>query len=93
MKYKVLIDFTDLKDDGFVYRAGDEYPREGKRPTKTRIKELASPLNKRGEPLIEAIEEEIVKAEPETEPEVEAEETTEVAEAEEEPKKSRKKEK
>ena len=58
MKYKVLIDFSDLKDDGYVYRAGDEYPRKGKRPAKTRIKELASTLNKRGEALIEAIDEE-----------------------------------
>ena len=56
--YKVIKSFVDLQDDRFRYKEGDTYPRKGKRATKKRIAELASSENRRGEPMIEEIEEE-----------------------------------
>lgn len=57
MAYRVLKDFTDLQDkDRHVYRAGDTYPRRG-RAAKKRVEELSSDENKRGEPLIEEVNE------------------------------------
>lgn len=50
--YRVLCDFADLTDENHVYRAGDEYPREGLEPTAARIKELSGKTNKLGKPLI-----------------------------------------
>lgn len=54
--YKVIKSFSDLQDSGFVYRAGDTFPRFGKEVTKERIDELASKSNKREEVLIQYIE-------------------------------------
>lgn len=55
-KYVVVYEaFKDLKDEEHLYKKGDIYPREGLKPTKARIKELASKKNKIGEVLIEAI--------------------------------------
>lgn len=54
-KYIVVKDFTDLQDDNHIYHANDKYPRKGK-PTKKRIEELLTTANKRGEILIEAVE-------------------------------------
>lgn len=54
-KYKVIKAFTDLNDENHVYHAGDEFPRKG-RVAKKRVEELSSDENKRGEPLIEVIE-------------------------------------
>lgn len=56
--YKAIERFKDLKDDGFVYEAGDRYPRKGKRVSKARITELSGSDNKRGRPVIAEIEEE-----------------------------------
>lgn len=61
-KYVVLKDFTDLEDkkeDGqfYVYRKGDPFPRKG-RAKKARLDELLGTDNKRGEKLIEEVEEE-----------------------------------
>lgn len=57
-KYKVIISFKDLEDNGHIYiKDKDIYPREGLEPTKKRIKELASAKNKIGKILIEKIEE------------------------------------
>ena len=53
--YRVKKAFTDLKDNGHVYQAGDEYPRKGTKPSKARITELSTTANKRGEILIEAV--------------------------------------
>lgn len=50
--YTVLVRFADLQDNGFVYNAGDTYPRKGLKPTANRIDELASNRNIRGLPLI-----------------------------------------
>lgn len=54
MSYKVVKDFTDLKDDNHVYRKGDKYPRKGK-GTKARIEELSTKKNKRKEVLIKEV--------------------------------------
>lgn len=40
MAYKVIADFKDKKDDKYLYKVGDTFPRKGKRPTKTRKEEL-----------------------------------------------------
>lgn len=53
MKYTVLTYFEDLQDNGFRYKKGDEYPRNGFYPSEERIKELSSGENKRGKALIE----------------------------------------
>lgn len=54
--YKAIADFKDLKDDGYVYRAGDVYPRAGYDPTEKRLNDLLSSNNKRGRAVIIAIE-------------------------------------
>lgn len=56
MQYKVVKDFTDLKDNRHVYIAGDIYPRDGVAVNDERVAELASTNNKRGEVLIKAVE-------------------------------------
>ena len=93
MSYKVTVAFADSLDDGFVYRTGDTYPREGYEPTPDRIIELMGTANFRGYPVIEQVAE--ASAEPETEKEEipfsepptaeEAEATAEEEEKQEEP--------
>lgn len=51
-KFVVIKDFKDLKDNGYIYRAGDFYPREGVELDEERAKELATAKNRRKEPLI-----------------------------------------
>ena len=75
--YKVISDFTDLKDNNFKYHVGDEFPRHGYTPSASRIAELASAHNKRGRAVIEEVKEEFmnkpVEAEADEQPvEVEA---------------------
>ena len=53
--YKVISDFTDLKDNNFKYHVGDEFPRHGYAPSESRIAELASTQNKRGRAVIEEV--------------------------------------
>ena len=53
--YKVVKYFTDLQDNNFAYEVGDEYPRKGFSVMPSRIEELATGKNRRGEPLIEEI--------------------------------------
>lgn len=55
--FKVIKRFADLQDGRYVYSVGDVYPREGVKPTKKRISELASNKNKLKTPLIVEIEE------------------------------------
>ena len=57
MKYKTLVFWTDLQDNDHPYNVGDEYPREGLKPTKKRIAELSGDKNKRGTKLIAPVEE------------------------------------
>lgn len=56
--YKVIKAFTDLQDNNFLYKEGDTYPREGFDVLPSRIKELATTANRRGEILIKEIEDE-----------------------------------
>lgn len=58
MMYRVIKAFTDMQDDNYPYNIGDEYPRKGVKVLASRYKELASSKNRRGEPLIEEIEDE-----------------------------------
>lgn len=51
-KFVVIKDFKDLKDNGYIYLAGDFYPREGVELDEDRAEELASDKNRRKEPLI-----------------------------------------
>ena len=67
MSYKVTFAFADSLDDGFVYRTGATYPREGYEPTPDRIIELMGTANFRGYPVIEQVAE--AHAEPEAEKE------------------------
>lgn len=55
--YKVLKRFKDLKDHGYTYNAGEQYPRKGLKVGKRRLQELASDQNRRGIPLIQFVEE------------------------------------
>lgn len=84
MMYSVIKSFTDLQDDGFLYRVGDKFPRSGMVVTDERIAELASNKNRQKVPLIE----EVVT---ETAAEVTAEETAEIEKQDAERKPKRKK--
>ncbi|MED1603651.1 hypothetical protein [Alkalihalophilus marmarensis] len=65
-KYKVLEDFTDLKDKNKVYRNGDTYPKPvNKKVSKKRLDELSTTNNRLGLPLIQLIEEELITEEQE----------------------------
>lgn len=76
-KYEVVYPFKDLKDNNYIYKVSDVYPREGLTPTKKRINELASEKNLIGKILIKKIENEKVKETENTE-ETEKEETEKV---------------
>ena len=54
--YRVIKMFTDLQDGGYMYNAGDEFPRSGVKVSESRINELLSTRNRQGKPLI-ALEE------------------------------------
>lgn len=55
--YRVISDFTDLKDHNHKYHAGDEFPRQGLKVDDVRLAKLASANNKRHMPLIVKVEE------------------------------------
>lgn len=61
--YKVIKYFTDLQDSNHPYNEGDVYPRNGITVTEKRLAELAGSNNKRKEPLIALVEEQVVEAE------------------------------
>lgn len=63
LKYRVIHDFCDLKDNTHLYREGDIYPRDGIEPPVSRIEQLLGSENRFGRPLIENIPE--VKKAPE----------------------------
>lgn len=60
MKYVVLEMFGDAEDSSRTYMPGDIYPIVGVEPTEERIKELSTDANKRGRPVIKAMDEEPV---------------------------------
>lgn len=55
--YEVLWAFKDLQDDEYRYEKGDTYPRIDYKPSTKRIDELSGANNKRGKPLIKAVQE------------------------------------
>lgn len=78
--FKVVHGFKDLKDNDYIYKKGDIYPREEIKledVPKKRIKELSGTNNKIGKVLIEEIKEEVVEEEKATEEVAEEEKTTE----------------
>ena len=54
--YKVIEYFTDLQDNGYAYNVGDEYPRQGYKPSEGRIQELLTTNNKRHMVFIKPID-------------------------------------
>lgn len=62
MAYKVIKAFTDMQDNNYAYDPKDParntYPRKGLNVLQSRINELASNKNRRGEPLIVEVQEE-----------------------------------
>lgn len=59
MAYKVIVDFKDLRDGGYEYKAGDKYPHTGNADL-GRVKHLMTPTDSRGA-LIEEVVEEVKK--------------------------------
>ena len=57
--YRVIEVFTDLQDSNYRYNVGDVYPRTGYKPSAKRIDELSGANNKRGKPLIKALQENV----------------------------------
>ncbi len=53
--YKVIKSFIDLKDERYLYKEGDMYPRKGYEPSEERIEELSSDKNKQGVELIKKV--------------------------------------
>ena len=49
-------EWHDLQDNGYVYKQGDIFPREGVEVSEERIKELSTINNKLGEILIQRVE-------------------------------------
>ena len=66
--YRALVDFSDMQDNSYSYKAGDVFPRKGFVVKQERIKELLSSENKLGKPVIEEIKAEKPKEEPKVEP-------------------------
>lgn len=55
--FMVIKSFTDMQDKNYLYLVGDAYPREGFEVSDERLAELSTTANRRGEPLIEKVEE------------------------------------
>lgn len=71
MEYIVIEQFADLLDNGYAYRPGDTFPRDGKDVSQERIAELSSNNNKLHRALIAKVEADaVVEVEPETVAEV-----------------------
>lgn len=92
MMYRVIRSFTDLQDNNYPYNAGDTFPRNGIDVSAERYAELASPNNRQGVPLIEAVDETAAEvaaedtADIETGNEPEEETTKDIPEIDEKPK-------
>ena len=56
MAYKVVVDFKDLRDNGYEYKSGDVYPHSGK-PDEKRVKQLMTPTDMRGALIAEVADE------------------------------------
>lgn len=53
-QYRVIHSFKDLQDNGYIYKVGDIYPRQGVIVSKERFEELKTNKNKISVPLIKA---------------------------------------
>ena len=53
--YVVIENFADLQDDGYRYKKGDIYPREGKEVSEARSRVLLSDVNRQRKPLIKEV--------------------------------------
>lgn len=56
IKYEVISKFIDLIDNKHVYEVGNEYPRQGYKPTDERIKELSTVNNRLKKAVIVAVD-------------------------------------
>lgn len=54
-EYRVLTYFTDKEDHEYPYNEGDKYPREGLEVSPSRLMQLSTSCNIRGEKLIEEV--------------------------------------
>ncbi|GAB3061858.1 hypothetical protein ACFOU0_06085 [Salinicoccus sesuvii] len=52
LRYVVVKDFKDLKDNDHIYKEGHVYPRNNKKADPVRVEELSTTKNKRKEVLI-----------------------------------------
>jgi hypothetical protein len=57
--YKVVKFFTDLQDHDYPYHVGDIFPHSGMVVDEKRIIELSTDANRRNEPLIEEVKENV----------------------------------
>lgn len=60
--YVVIESFADLQDNGYRYKKGDIYPREGKEVSEARIRVLLSDINRQRKPLIKEVIEKPIEA-------------------------------
>ena len=62
MMYETIVEFKDIKDEGYRYRVGESYPRTGFYVSPERLNELSTPNNRRHIAVIR----EVAVREPET---------------------------
>lgn len=55
MAYRAVVEFTDIKDNNHVYKAGDTFPRLGLKVTEDCIRGLLTPARRTGQAFIEQI--------------------------------------
>lgn len=53
--FKAICDFVDAQDNGYTYKTGATFPREGRTVTPARIAELSGKENRAGKPLIKEV--------------------------------------
>lgn len=58
-RYRAIMNFNDLQDHNKLYKAGEEYPRDGFAVSEERIQELLGGNNKLRRPVIEEYDEEV----------------------------------
>ncbi len=51
--YRVIADFADMQDGGYVYHTGDKFPRDGVEADQARLAVLLTNSNRLQRPLIE----------------------------------------
>lgn len=62
--YRAIEYFEDLQDNGYAYKVGDIFPRNGKDVSPARISALLSANNKRGKAVIAKFEPPVASVEP-----------------------------